>query len=208
MTVPILLFTALGFTTLSDGPPNIAETRTLETMAWNDTRTGDHFQYFGGSLNATYIDDEISLSLRLLILNYIGAGMLPGYPPWLGLYVEINASLASSSAFIYDINVSFHQADLVNWNVPGLPATTEYPQKLALVEPQTSLLVMTVYEGPYAFMYLLGQNGSRSVSYGAMPQWQFSSNSAIHSLQVDYEITYFNGTSYKRIVQPFRLEIF
>jgi len=206
--LPVLLFATLGFTTISNGNIRIAETRTLETVTWNGTRTGEHFQYFGDSLNSTYIDDEFSVSMRLLVLNYFGPEMLPGYPAWLGLYVEINVSVKAPLGFIYGINVSFHQSDLVDWNVPGLPSTTERPQELVLVQPSKSLVVKTAYEGPNAFMYLLGQNNSRSVSCGAVPQWQFSSNNAIHSLAVDYHITYFNGSAYKVLIQPFQLEVF
>lgn len=193
---------------LFNRPPTITETRTLETVAWNGTRTGDYNQYFDGSLNSTYSDSEISVSMRLLVQDYLGAGGIsPDYPPWVGLYVEINASLASSSGFLYDINVSFNQPDLVDWLVPGIPQTTVRPRELVLIEPQTSLLVRAVHEGPDAFMYLQRQNETGSVSFAAVPQWQFSSDSAIHSVQVDYKITYFNGTAYKRLVQPFQCDI-
>jgi hypothetical protein len=202
MIVPILLFTAFGLATISDGHFEIAETTTLETVTWNATRTTDMFQRFDKFLTPNYVNDEISASYLLIVSGYYGDTELLGCPR-MGVPVEIRASLTSSSGFIYDVNISYHQADIVRWNPPP-----NFTATLALAFPQEGLSLTTVCEGPDAFMYLLGQNHSRSVNFAAAPEWRFTSNSPVHSLRVDYSITYFNGTVYKRLVQPFQLDLF
>lgn len=196
--LPVLLFTALGLTTISDGHFEIAETTTLETVTWNATRTTDMFQRFDQFLTPTYADNEISASYLQTIGEYHGQTILFG-SPYVGVPVEINASVGSPSSFIYDVNVSFHQADSVIWVPPSNTITLAFPLE--------GLSLTTVYDGPSAFMYLSGQNHSRSVCFAAAPWWLFTSNSTVHSLRVDFTITYFNGTLYKRLIQPFQLDV-
>lgn len=191
------IFSAYFVAGLFNRPPTITETRTLNTVTWNATRTTDMFQRFDQFLTPKYADNEISASYLLTVAEYTGDTSLLGCP-YMGVPIEVTANLVSSTGFIYDVNISYHQADIVNWAPPTNASTPARADGLSMT---------TVYGGSDAFMCLSGQNHSRSVNLAAAPQWYFSSNSTVHSLRVDISITYFNGTTYKKLVQPFQCDL-
>ena len=185
--------------------PTIAKTRTLEAVTWSMPVPTDTRHLFEQSLAPTYADSEVSVSCSLFMAEYHGDTSSVFGGPYLAVPAEINANVASSSGFVYDINVSFHQAaDWMTWTYP-LNFSGSYLQQLA--SPRIGLSVASVDYGPDAFMYFIGQNHSRSVDLGVVPIWGFTSSNAVHSMEADVSITYFNGTVYKRLVQPFQLEM-
>ncbi len=137
------------------------------------------------------------------------AGLHGGYGGSDTITMQVNITASTSEGFISLINIPFweeyerSQIDFFEENA--------WPKYYAHVE-NLSITCHYDFLGKYggglkAFVELAGVNSPKSVSFGCFVNWILRSpQNYTNQLEVRFELIYFNGTAYKRIVQPFLLQ--
>jgi hypothetical protein len=152
-------------------------------------------------VNASY-EGDIALTSTLSI-------QYPGYDVWFdnydGALLGVNTTAVLQRGFIYEVNVTFWE------NYSDSTVGFEVTQ----IAKNLSSLSWSDYftgqrgSGLKAFSILAGINQPKSVYFDTNTMsWRlFSPFNQTHNMEVDVEITYYNGTDFERIVQPFDLRI-
>jgi hypothetical protein len=169
--------------------PRVAATTTLEPIAWTYTRDyASHHIPINESLISDYTENGADIQQRLIIWDY--ASGLVGQR----LFIGLETQLSISSGFVERIKVSFLDYGSSRLNLDSL-----------VVENLTS--VKSVNARPNTYYYMI-RNGYPSEAHFNMEltEWFLSSpESQENHLTITSEITYYNGTTYNEITQPFIL---
>lgn len=202
IVVPVSLLTTLRLTGILQGPTAISETTTLEAVRWEFERT-QPFQTIGKKLDVTYVQDGLSTKLRLLICNFVDGSPSDFCDSFMTMSLAVNSTAINPNAFVKNVDVVFNeysQPSTVNWEDTCLDF-----KNLSLVALSSG------YGGEQyekAFVRLSNQNNAEEVSFSVLVMWYlWTSNTLAHQAEITYELTYFNGTDYKKIIQPFQLKI-
>lgn len=195
MILPIALFTGLKVTGITPTPE--PETITLAPRVWQFNRTPD-FTIINQSLTATYGDNSSQMSFLVL-----ADGLFPATPvmsTYIDLGLEFTATPLTSgfsvaSVLVYfgsDIQPSATELDLLSMSIENLTVRS------------------MVVSGEQAGVLLLGNvsQGSGCHFFVVAFWWLFAPDNVTCQRQVNFEVTYFNGTAYERIVQSFDLTLF
>jgi hypothetical protein len=204
IVVPVGLLTTFRLTGILNGPATISETITLETIQWEFERPTflvDFMDNVEGSYN-----NEISINQSIFIYHYIPESWYGGSH---ALQLNLSLSAVLEEGYLENINVTFLDAFLESSvTIPDLKfggkndtdavwdnlAATAYRDWLQGVEK--------------AFVNLKGVNYPRTVYLRLSPAWILRSpHNQTQQLTVRVEVTYFNGTLYKKAVQSFQLKL-
>lgn len=204
--VPVGLLVTFRLTGILEEPSTIAETINLPSNDWMFQRPYpekdiDIYQW----ANATYSDSDISFTIAIQIWEF-DHGRLTRDPPGdrisFGLF--INAT-TKTNGYIQSIEIIFCTS-----TQPSLVWLQELTIKL------TNLIVTylrDVYnlEDPYkTHLILKGVKNPNEIGFKAENDWflfDVSPEAEDHQLEVMCELTYYNGTAYKKLIQPFYLTI-
>jgi hypothetical protein len=201
----MILLTAFKFSGLSNGPLTLAQTTTQEPIRWGSERPFWFFHFGqeinasfsgGGSINASVFLDEFSPNMFLgsdvltMGLN-VTVGLIEGYVQ--NVTLTIQDDYLASWVQINDIE-SGSPSRVVNWENLSLTSYREGLGGRGNVE-KTS-------------MVFLSENHPRRASVCVWPWWLLeSSGNETQQLAIRFETTYFNGTVYEKVVQPFLLKL-
>jgi hypothetical protein len=200
--IPVSLFTGLRLTGVLPDEPVISQTTKLLPVTWETERSAASNPYLAQEyVNASYKGD-IELTSTVSILY-------PGYDVYFGTYegalVGVNATATLQKGFIYEVNVTFWE----NYSDSTVGFQT------GQIAQNLSILFLSDYftgqrgNGLKAFVTLAGKNQPNSVHFDTNDlSWRLNSPfNQTHIMEVDVEITYYNGTNYESIIQPFLLTI-
>lgn len=205
--VPVSLLVSLRLTGILSGPEQpitIAETITLETVKWESERSYGHID-IRENVRGLY-EKEIKLSQEISIEHYIAKGW-----GWEGLdyfTLVINLTADLQAGFVNNVNITFRE-DYENsmiefFEVQAWPEFYSRAENLSIVDYEHFLWK----KGLKAFMELVGENRPKSVHFDGIVHWVLSSSkNETHSMEIALELVYYNGTTYKKVVQPFQLKI-
>ena len=183
---------------LSPKEITIAENITRNPIVWTFQRPNDNVLILD-KLNATYADG-ISANMYVLIVRYSNASRFRDAYDYLDISMAINATTSNSRGFIEGVQVAAHkdQKSTVDWQ-----ETSFKLENLSLAAWADGYSKST-----QAYIKLAGVNHTNSVHARATAKWSLlTPNTQSHQLEITFEITYYNGTAYNRIVQPFQLNI-
>jgi hypothetical protein len=187
--VPAGLLTAAEFAGVI-GPLPVAETIRLETAGFTFFRPTDTSN-LNKDINRSYGDEEISL-MASFILGYYDTRY-----DSLSIGMKVDASVLLSGGFIENINVLFEQDN------------NESTISLSVMNSGLENLSLIIYQyGNPAFIRLGRVHYPRHVQFRGYGYWDLYylvSGNQTRWLEAIYEVAYFNGTAYKKIVQPFNL---
>jgi len=197
--VPISLLAALKITGFTRGPLSIAETTTLEPSMWIIERQDAFNQLPNASKELLYDGEELSLRC-LLQLTYDPHWFTVEYVP--ATFVGItNFTCDVNRGFIYGIIINFSEqypnSEMVCWSWQGfytnLTNGTIVDCQLPNHGNTTSLSITT-----------FGVNNPTHVSIERTAfLWRLlSPYNYTHRMEINAEITYFNGSFYKNLVVP------
>lgn len=196
--VPVSLLTSFKLTGLIAEPQTIAETTTLPPVYWEFPRiNGTIGVYINDVLQATHVDDELSATLLLKIGKY--SPQFYGFNEALSMCTNVTLSVTNSKAFIESVRITFYEdfeSSAVEWNEPLFECS--------------NLHILDKKEGwklpEKAFINLSSINRSGNASFFGVLLWDlFSPHDYANLMKVTFEITYYNGTVFKKLVQPFQL---
>jgi hypothetical protein len=187
------LFTGLKLS----GIPRTAklETVTLAPVAWLfNLPTGlmDIYQ----TLNTTYTDSSGRVSFRLGSSQYVPAGLeLATVYLWVNFTaIPLNRGFSVRSALVYFGNDS----------QPSLIDFTDY----TFLDTFENLTLKAASWGEEAGVLFSGNRSGVGCQFSALTGWCLPTTSNVtYERQMDFEVTYFNGTDYKTVVQPFNLTV-
>ena len=202
--IPTSLLTAFTLNNLLNKPITITETTTLEATEWQIERP-TYIIKIGNVINASHKNGETSIDSSIFIYSFISKPNEYG-SPFVDMQTSINISVGEG--FIHLVNVTFWE------NYEG--SQVEFFEDNAWPKYYISLenLFVTRHSdffwspGLKAFVELAGVNHPKKVSFGCITHWILRSpKNYTHQLEIRFELVYFNGTAYKKIVQPLLLKV-
>jgi hypothetical protein len=196
VVLPISLVVVLQ---LTDRGIMIAENTTLDSVEWTFQRPNESVDILD-KLNTTYASDGFSADMYVLIIRYENNSMFVGDYDYLRISIAINAATSNPNSYIESVYVVV-QKD--NESALGWVRLQLHLENLSLVASADAARWRTK-----AYIKLAGANHTGSVYAKAIAEWSLITPSTqSHQMEVAFEITYYNGTAYNRVVQPFQLNI-
>jgi len=203
IVLPIGLLAALRPWEILKEPLTISENKTLDAISWSLERPIADIG-IGDSLTRIYSGD-LSANFTMFIDDYDSDSWAYGGSDYLQIQINITASV--DKGFIHFVNITFWE-DYEGSQVDIFSA--ESWSQYARIENLSITRYIHLFlrgRGLKAFVELAGVNHPRGVSFGCFAHWILrSSKNYTNQLEVRFELIYFNGTVYKRIVQPFLLK--
>jgi hypothetical protein len=192
--LPVGLFTGLKLTGTFPTPQ--PETITLAPEVWQFNRT-PNFTIINQSLNATYADDSAQMSFMVGLDELVPPGFAEA--AYLDVGMEFTAMPLSKDFSMKGVLIYFGK-DIEPSAIELLPEYMSF---------ENLTLRSIAVSGEQAGILLLGNvsQGSGCHFFDVANWWLYTPDNATCQRQVNFEITYFNGTAYKRIVQPFNLTL-
>jgi hypothetical protein len=185
--LPVGLLTGLKLSGIA--PIATPETVTLAPVSWQFNRPTAKME-INQTLNATYADGSGRVSFRLTPIDY----RMPEYCLELG--VEFTATPLNRDFSMKSVLVHFgkdSQSSLIGFDT--------------LVSFE-NLTLEALSPGEEATVQFLGNGSGVGCQFSAEAHWWLSTaNNVTYERQVDFEVTYSNGTDYKTVVQPFNLTV-
>lgn len=201
--LPLGLLTTLRFGGILKEPLTISQNILLDAVSWSMERPIANIDV-KDSLMGVY-DEDILANFTVFIDDYHEGKWAYGGSDCITMQVNITAFV--SGGFINFANITFwggyesSQVDLF-----GNDAWPKYfvsVENLSIIRHDDFLMG----NGLKAFAELAGVNNPKSVSFGCFVNWVLRSpQNYTNQLEIRFELIYFNGTAYKRIVQPFILK--
>ena len=178
----------------------IAENTMLDPVEWTFQRPdANQHVIIDDRLEPSYSNDELSATFRMRFWRYLPRGGSLNYDA-LWIRLEINATTTNPDAFIESVHVVAQKdkESRVSWQEDDL-----YLENLSLVASADGYRWDT-----QAYIKLAGVNHTSRVYATTTTFWKLlTPNTQSHQLEVAYEIVYYNGTAYNKVVQPFKLNI-
>ena len=194
--VPVGLLVTFRLTGIMKGPLTIAETATLKALEWEFTRPSpDKFVVINKSLNSNYASSDIALKQRVLIAEYAPRFM---DDPFLDLAVETNSTVINRNGFIECIYIAFKDFK---------------PCEIILLRTMLNPLNLTIvgieYGGTDCYIDLTCMNHARQAYFSIdLFHWFLRTTSTQNNYgRIIIETIYYNGTTYKKLIQPFELKV-
>jgi len=177
----------------------IAEDITLEPITWSYQRPDNPAidAIVNELLESPYSNDEISLAFYVAILRYITSPYDPYDELWIAF--ALNASV-NKGGFIHSIQATIYKDNetTIDWL-----ETSVYAENLSETDREDG-----GFESQQAFIKFEGKDNPQRVFVSTHANCDFfTPSSESHQLEIVIEVIYHNGTVYKRIVQPFQLNI-
>lgn len=200
IVVPVSLLASFKLTGLLGEPATITETITLQPVTWMFGRPYN-YTVFDNNLQAPYSSDCMTGTFELDVVRY--AESEGAWPASVCLVVGINLT-TNKNVSIENVYLTFNDtyggSDLVF-------------QRTNVDYQFVNLSLVEIVDGSsgvnnYAYISLAGLNHPSHVYLSWVTYWELSSlHTQDHELNATYEVTYYNGTSYNEIVQPFIVQI-
>ena len=197
VVLPVSLVVAFR---LLGGGTRISENITLDPVVWTFQRPHpNQHVIMEDKLEPSYSSDGLSATFYMWLSDYIPRVGSLNYDT-LRIKLAMNATATNPNGFIESVCVVFRkdQISRVLWVTTGFNF-----QNLSLEDLAHGYRWKT-----QAYIKLAGVNHASSVYARAVALWMLESpNTQSHQMEAAYEIVYYNGTAYNRVVQPFQLNI-
>lgn len=203
IVVPVSLLTSFKLTGFLGEPATIKETITLEPVTWEYERPNQTV-HLDNLLESSYSNNKILATMYLLI----------------GEYAEDDSALVSDFITIrVKMNLTGADSDFSIENVYLIFRDIYKGSRLFFQRTNTdfqciNLSLVKIVDGINgennlkASINLAGLNHPNDVYLQWNTIWTLHSlNTQDHELSATYEVTYYNGTAYNKIVQPFQIRI-
>jgi hypothetical protein len=186
-------------------PLGIAETKTLEPAKWEFERPNRSMAVTENNtcenVTASYNCGDFSMNSAITIYNYLCDEF--GDP---GLSTAVSAAASVPKGYLVDVNVTFQENYATSQVYLPSSECFELYYNLSITKCVRDGLLSGIEK---SFFTLTGSNSPKQVSFWKSGYWVLrSSYNQTHLLEVNVQLTYYNGTVYKRVVQPFFLKIF
>lgn len=203
--LPLGLLSTFRLSGIIKEPLTISGNKTLEAVSWSFEKPIAIIK-INNSLTHIYSGD-ILVNSTVYIDDFHGNKWAYGGSDCITIKVDV--ALSVSEGFISFMNITFWE-DYKDSQV-NLFGDDAWPKYFVQVE---NLSIVRHYDmgflrgrGLKAFVELAGLNNPKSVSFECFADWVLRSpQNYTNKLEIMFELVYFNGTAYNRIMQPFLLE--
>jgi len=200
--VPISLLATFRLTGIIKEPTMISKTITLDVVEWEFTRPlNDQFISINESVNAVYDSDDIKVNYRVFIAEYVpGSWEWTPPGPYLDMAIEINSSVTNAVGFIETVHATFKNFQ---------PSSVIFLRTFLNSVNLSLIDIMDGNLGEDGRIFLAGVNHpSESYFSAALFHWfLLTQNTQESQMEVMFEIIYYDGAVYSKMIQPFRLTI-
>lgn len=201
--IPVGSLTTFRLTGILQGPTTVSETTTLEAVRWEFQRPG-HYTYIDDWLGDEYVEDGLSARFRMVFGIYEENSSVRYGADYITLGINISSTTTKPGVSIESVCVVFHrdsQSSLVDWI-----NTYFIFQNLSLQDVSSGRTTQENYNE--AYVRLTGLSHPEGICFWATAEWSLiTPNTQTHQMEVTYELIYYNGTAYKKIVQLFQLNV-
>jgi len=175
----------------------ITENTTLDQIVWSFQRPGQD-TIINETLESPYFDGGLSANFKIYLAQYIEG--VSDQLDHLYAILSVNASVSSADGFIERVRVIAYkdQISTIDWE------ETEFKFE--------NLSIVALVDGykwkTQAYIELADVNHTQAIHARDVIMWSFlTPNTESHRLEVAFEIIYYNGTAYNKIVQLEQLNI-
>jgi len=202
IVVPVSLLVTFRLTGVLREPAMVSDTTRLEVVKWRSEAI-IYVLNIGDCLESTYSNGEISTTQSLFIYDFIDQGLYFGSDEF---DLAINVTAYTRKGHVHKMNVTVEE-DYERSLIADF-----YWSSIAKCEnlSVTKHADMMTGCGIKAFVEAVNVNHSSDVSLHYPFLWllrSINTKNQTRLLEITLEILYYNGTVYKRVVQPFQLEL-
>ena len=200
MLVPVSLlatFRIVGVIPEPELEPHVSETITLETMQWQMERP-QTLVGFDDNARSVYADDFLSISVDVRI--YVDND------DWSGDFLEGWALFSGSISTVVARFQPIDPDSIIDIDEEVFQNPPRYPTAVA----NMTLVDVKGVGTNSTEAYARAKATSSPSSLAVVTYWLFYDvieNNKDHKLKMTFEVTYFNGTVYRRILAPVTLEV-
>lgn len=196
VVVPVSLLTTLRLTGILSERVAARETITLELVKREFGRPSQTM-VLGDVLRSPYASSEVSGVLQLTVADYLEHTGAIHYDT-VRIVVSINLTATNLNGSIESVNILFSE-DSGRTRV-NLDLSDFFLENLSLFEH-------TNYNSK-ALIGLTGVNHPGNIYFSATALWKLPSTvTQTEKMRVSYELVYYNGTFYKKVIQPFQIRV-
>lgn len=203
--LPISLLVSFRVSGIIPEPPT-PETTTVEAVTWNMTRPEnvDIITIDKWTRNS-YTDNIVFMELSVQFAGYWENK--PGWWPSDGdddvVYLSIVATANVSEGFVYAMAVRFSRPDVF-----AKVYVEMHPASMTLQNLEIKGIREKGTNNRGAYFEAAAVNQPKNTSLSIIAYWVFlDRNDADHWLTVNLEVTYFSGTSYRKVIMPINLGV-
>lgn len=208
--IPMIFLVGFKFSGLSNGPLTLAQTTTQEPVIWESERPSCGI-YLAQQVDNSFFDAGW-LNSSVFLANFLSDFFLGGSDVSM---MDLNVTADLTEGYIQNITITFQGDYLPSWVTMESSWTTI--QDLESGKPSLAVNWENLSLAGYrlggqgnidkGFIEFLGQNYSDRASISIWPLWVLEgSHNETQQLTIRFETTYFDGTEYKKLVQPFLLK--
>jgi hypothetical protein len=191
--LPVGLFTGLKLSGIV--PTAKLETVTLAPVTWQFNLPTEHMD-IDQTLNTTYADASGRVSFQFIPDEYV-----PDVYGTNDLWLSMNFTATPLNRRFYVRSV------LVYFGNDSQPSLIDFESNAGM-DTFENLTLKTASWGETAGILFLGNRSGVGCQFSALGTWLLPKASNVtYERQADFEVTYFNGTDYKKVVQPFNLTV-
>jgi hypothetical protein len=203
------LFSAFKLGVFTSNPIVVVKTTVLKPVSWEFVRQdvivlglGD---YGFDHVSSSYVTDSGGvINETIAIINYCPSPYSEyGGEALLEMYFDLASSF--KQGFMVDANVTFQENDLA-------PSIVDFRREVGLTTCENLTIVgwedNLDLNGLRAFVPLANSNDSAETFFKQYVDWVlYTPDNQTQALTVSADVTYFNGTVYEEVVQPFQLQL-
>lgn len=196
LVVPIGLVVSFRAANVTHGPLAISETVILDPIRWQHEMLDSKINLME-TIEGHYSSDIV---VNQSILVAVFEAQNPRYDGWDDVQLSLNCAASVDEGFVESVHLSLkddYEYGRMHLGWPDLIKTEN--------------LSMTNYRAlaQEVFADLQGVGQPRNASFNSLwADWAFySPYNQTHEAEAYFEITYYNGTAYKEVVQPFLLRL-
>jgi hypothetical protein len=186
----------------------VSETITLEPIKWEIERPSWIID-INETIQGTYADENVFMNSSILVDDFHDSG--PYGSPYIALIMNVTAifqgGFACNLNFTFSENYQYSEVWVPN---PERDSAFYRPLKnLSIVDWAQAFDKWWLLKGDVkAFIKTVGINNPSWVYFWGPAHWILrSSENRTFQLKLEVELLYFNGTAYKKVVQPYHLKI-
>jgi len=204
IVLPMGLLTTFRLSGILREPLTITENKTLDAVSWSMERPIASIDV-KGLLIGVY-DEDVLANFTVFVDDYHDHFSDYGGGDFMNMQVNVTAYI--SGGFIHSVNITFwddYKGSFVEFfEEHAWPKYYAHVANLSIIRHEDWL----IKPGLKAFVELASVNSPKSVSFSFFAHWVLRSpQNYTHQLEVRFELVYFKGTAYKKIVQPCLLKI-
>lgn len=200
--VPMIVLAGIIFSSLGSRPPILPDTVNQNLVTWESVKPAFFFSW-EQRINSIFFDAGwINASVYLGTFD-------PGMQSW---ELDLNLSASLREGFVQNVTVAI----LSNSSTSYVDIYEIYPTNPSEFVSWENLNLTRYGQGlgfngnaEKAFVEFMGDSSSHETSISVRPFcWLEGTPNETQQVIVSFETTYFNGTNYKKVVQPFSLKLF